>query len=212
MNITDYKNTFESEFIEKIPGLLEKGTAKKDVIGKAYENFRIKIPNIINKNLITIPKESHKKFLEQIGIDPSFTVDQIITNKNGRILAIEEDKGHYLDKCFLDRGFYGAIKSIRRMRKSGLTAEQIPYFLICCPTKYSKYDQEFEELLGIGSDMKAVDPELEAIFLQKIIYFPMCEHDRVAKKQYNKIYDGSNPFALNEELIQSEIDWFSNLA
>jgi hypothetical protein len=211
LDITGYKNTFQKEYIEKISKFVANNKAKKDGIGEAYENFRSTIPNTINKDLVIIPKKYHKKYLKEINLNSSFKPDQIITDKNGRILAIEEDKGHYVDKCFLERSLFGALKTIRRMRKSGFTEEQIPYFLLCSPTKYSKYDEEFKEILDIAHDMSGADSELEAIFLQKFVYFPMSMHDRVKKEEYDKIYDGSNPFVLSDELIQNEIDWFSNL-
>ena len=82
----------------------ETGKALKDVVGKAFENHRMRVWNHFGFN---VSKEKHGAM---------FDVDWSITYK-GNLIALEEDKGHYVDSCFLERAITGFCKTINMYQK-----------------------------------------------------------------------------------------------
>ena len=75
------------------------GKALKDVIGIAYEKHRERIWKYFG---FEVSKEKN---------DAMFDIDWCIKYK-GELIAFEEDKGHYIDSCFLERALCGFSKTV----------------------------------------------------------------------------------------------------
>ena len=84
---------------------LNKNKALKDCVGKAYENHRKRVWEYFGF------KVSKDKY------DAHFDVDWSITY-NGVLIALEEDKGHYVDSCFLERALTGFCKTVNTYKKT----------------------------------------------------------------------------------------------
>lgn len=78
--------------------------ALKDVVGKEFEEHRKRIWEYFG---FTVKK---------IKLYP-FNPDWCVYDKNGNLIIIEEDKGHYLDSCFMERCLCGIAKTILFFKK-----------------------------------------------------------------------------------------------
>ena len=79
----------------------------------------------------------------------------------------------------------------------------IPYFVLSCPTTYSKFEEEFSE--GVRLFREDIALEMK----DKFKYFSFCDHDRVRKSNYLK--EGIQPFQYNEKKIEREINFWNSL-
>ena len=77
----------------------ESGKALKDVVGAAFELHRKRLWEHFG---FVVSKEKNGAL---------FDVDWSIRYK-GVLIAFEEDKGHYLDSCFMERALTGFSKTI----------------------------------------------------------------------------------------------------
>ena len=121
------------------------GKALKDIVGEEFETHRKRIWEYFG---FSVTKDKH---------NACFSVDWTIKNKKGEIVAFEEDKGHYLDSCFMERALTGFAKTINSYVKNDT---KIPHLLIHSFTKYSKFEEkkledietrkEFREILELG--------------------------------------------------------------
>ena len=96
----------------------------KDVIGGAYEQHRKRIWEQFG---FEVSKDKH---------DAMWKVDWTIMYK-GKLIAFEEDKGHYLDSCFLERALSGFSKTIDRYQRKNKT---VPVLIIHSFTRYKLYE------------------------------------------------------------------------
>ena len=128
MAVTQDEVQFYKESLRKTDNYVmshhETGKALKDVVGKGYELHR-------------------KSVWEYFGCDVSkekygalFDVDWSITH-GGKLIAFEEDKGHYLDSCFMERALTGYCKTANAYIKRN---EPVPLFIIHSFTKYKKFN------------------------------------------------------------------------
>ena len=70
-----------------------------------------------------------------------YTADHYIVEKESRkILAIEEDKGHYVDKPFAKRAIFNAAEVFHHCYKMGY---EVPYFVLSCSTKMNNFQEIF---------------------------------------------------------------------
>ena len=136
------------------------GKALKDVIGIAYEKHRERIWKYFG---FEVSKEKN---------DAMFDIDWCIKYK-GELIAFEEDKGHYIDSCFLERALCGFSKTVNIYIKKN---KKIPLFILHSFTKYNKYIMKLEQ------DIDTRKSEISDILQNKLIYTTLVNCDRLSKK------------------------------
>jgi hypothetical protein len=107
----------------------ETGKALKDIVGLAYEKHRKRVWNYFG---FDVSKEKHEAM---------FDVDWSITYKS-KLIAFEEDKGHYVDSCFMERALTGFCKTVNTYQKKG---KPIPVLILHSFTRYKKFSEKLEE-------------------------------------------------------------------
>ena len=107
----------------------ESGKALKDVVGAAFELHRKRLWEHFG---FVVSKEKNGAL---------FDVDWSIRYK-GVLIAFEEDKGHYLDSCFMERALTGFSKTINAYIKNN---EPTPLLILHSFTKYKKFNEKLEE-------------------------------------------------------------------
>ena len=191
MNIVDvYKQELQECYTNIMAESERTGGAKKDIVGRQYEDFRSKCITRHPQLDIATPEEA-KGFKQDL--DGKYNADQYIENKCSRkLLALEEDKGHYVDKCFAKRAVVNAMETITLCIKKNT---DVPYFVLSCPTNY--------DIPALLQDLEDVfDKESFSILRDKLKFFPLCEHGRTNRDKYLK--DSVMPFELNDSFIVEE--------
>jgi hypothetical protein len=165
MKINEYLDSFENNFCDEVIATRNKtGKALKDIVGKKYEEHR-------------------RMLWESQGFDwrrklpkSAFTADGYIYDNNGKLLVVEEAKGHYVDSCFLERALVGFVKQIKAFVDAGWTEKEMPYFVLSSTATMSNYEEKFEEFLGLFLDANP----LKALLRKKVRYFAVSPHARHA--------------------------------
>ena len=166
------------------------GKALKDVIGIAYEKHRERIWKYFG---FEVSKEKN---------DAMFDIDWCIKYK-GELIAFEEDKGHYIDSCFLERALCGFSKTVNIYIKKN---KKIPLFVLHSFTKYNKYIMKLEQ------DIDTRKSEISDILQNKLIYTTLVNCDRLSKKKwFSKDYYKAYTDNANEELIIKDIKFIQSL-
>lgn len=101
MRVNEYLDSFDSFCDTAIVTSESQSKALKDVVGKEYENHR----RVIWEGM---GFDWRRKLLKS-----AFNADGYIYNANGKLLVVEEAKGHYVDSCFLERALTGFAKQIK---------------------------------------------------------------------------------------------------
>ena len=168
----------------------EAGKALKDVVGTAFEEHRKRLWEHFG---FRVSKEKHGAL---------FDVDWSITYK-GVLIAFEEDKGHYLDSCFMERALTGFSKTVNAYIKKN---EPIPLLILHSFTKYKKFNEKLEE------DMDTRKTEIRDEIQKKLLYTTLVECDRLPKKKWfsKDLYDSYSVNA-SEELILKDIEFIQSL-
>lgn len=166
------------------------GKALKDIIGLAYERHRERIWKYFG---FEVSKEKN---------DALFDIDWCITYKN-KLIAFEEDKGHYVDSCFLERALSGFSKTINSYIKK---KKDVPLLILHSFTKYNKYIDKLQE------DMDTRRSEISNELQIKLIYTTLVECDRLPKKKwFSKDYYKSYSDNVNHELIIKDIKFIKSI-
>jgi hypothetical protein len=188
----DYKN-FEDLFYENfvIPTYKQwrdgKGSGK-DIVGKNFEEFN----KLLYRSFgLSVLKKSRKI------LNTEFNPDVVIVENTDDIIIVEEDKGHYLDSTFFKRAMVNAGEIIFECIENNVT---VPYIIISCPTTYKKYDIIFNKQIRIFNN------NIGEIMRERLIYHPLCLHDRVKANKYFK-EEGVSPFKLDKELVEKRINF-----
>lgn len=184
MTPKEFKDLFDSEFynIAYDRWKVRNEKAGKDIIGEQYELFREKY---------------YKNFGFQIGngkkvFGSSYNCDTVV-KKGDKILILEEDKGHYIDSCFLGRAIQNATQVFNVCLKKGI---DIPFFVISSTTRYNKYEEIYQEKI------ETIREDLVEILNKKFIYLPLSEHDRISDKKY--FMTKETCFNLSDKLIEEQ--------
>ena len=91
--------------------------------------------------------------------DAGFNVDWAITY-DGKLIALEEDKGHYVDSCFQERALSGFIKTVNTYLKKNKT---VPVLILHSFTRYKKFNEKLEE------DMDTRKEEIQAEIRKQLV-------------------------------------------
>jgi len=166
------------------------GKALKDIIGFAFERHRERIWKYFG---FKVSKEK---------TDASFHIDWCITYED-KLIAFEEDKGHYVDSCFLERALSGFCKTINTYNKKN---KDVPLLILHSFTKYNKYIEKLKE------DMDTRKPEISDELQKKLVYTTLVECDRLpTQKWFSKEYYKGYSDNASDELIIKDIKFIRSL-
>lgn len=93
----------------------------------------------------------------------------------GKLIAFEGDKGHYLDICFLDRALVSYAKTINSYINN---KKECSKFIIHRFTRYSKYYEKLEQFYDI------INPKIMSIIKNNLVYTTLTSGDRLNKKKW----------------------------
>ena len=164
----------------------------KDVVGFEFEQHRKRLYEYFG---YTVDKK--KNYAE-------FNVDWSIYY-NGNLVGIEEDKGHYVDSCFLDRSLTSYAKTINIYLKNGI---KCPKFILHSFTKYKLYTDKCENFYKILRD------DIKEQMLNNMVYTTVTLTDRIKRNQWYSINDDNNSYMeLYElDLIKEDIRMIRSLS
>jgi len=178
----------------------------------ANDNINKRKQEISLKDVVGFEFEQHRKRLyEYFGyiVDKKknyaeFNVDWSIYY-NGNLVGIEEDKGHYVDSCFLDRSLTSYAKTINIYLKNGI---KCPKFILHSFTKYKLYTNKCENFYNILQD------DIKEQMLNNMIYTTVTLTDRISRnKWYNINNDNNSYMELYElDLIKEDIRMIRSLS
>tara|TARA_R110000765_G_scaffold424112_1_gene534140 strand:- start:840 stop:1412 length:573 start_codon:yes stop_codon:yes gene_type:complete len=164
--------------------------AGKDIVGEEYELMRA-------------------KYWSQLGYSAKsekiadYNADLVVRDSKNRIVAIEEDKAHYVDSCFLDRFMMNAARVFQHYLDSGTLDEEIPFVILSSMTKYSLFGEKFDR------NKKMFSKKIQKLMKEKMKYFPLCDHDRVRANKYFK--EPASCFSLDKRLIEKQSNFVNNI-
>jgi len=188
-DIQFYKQSLH-EAENEIRSIHKTGKALKDIVGLSFERHRERVWKYFGFN---VSKERHEAM---------FDVDWSITYK-GELIAFEEDKGHYVDSCFLERALTGFCKTVNTYKKKG---KPIPVLILHSFTRYNKFSEKLEE------DMDTRKTEIRDEILTKLVYTTLVECDRLPKKKwFSKDLFECYSVNASDELIIKDIEFIRSL-
>lgn len=185
----DFYKTSLHEADNEIKIEKEHGKALKDIVGKAYETHR---KRIWEYHGFKVSKDKHNAL---------FDVDWSISY-NDQLIAMEEDKGHYLDSCFLERALTGFAKTVNFYQKNGII---VPILIIHSFTKYNKFHEKKME------DLDTRKTQIADELTNKIVYTTMTECDRLPKKKWFGDCENCYSNNANDDLIFQDIAFMLSL-
>ena len=158
------------------------GKALKDVVGLAFEKHRKRLWNYFG---FQVSKDTYGAL---------FHIDWCIIY-NDKLIAFEEDKGHYMDSCFMERALTGFCKTINQYLKQN---KEIPVLIIHSFTKYQLFNEKLEE------DLETRKTEIVDQIRKKLVYNTLVNSDRLPpKKWFSKdLYDCYTANVSNELIIK----------
>jgi len=167
--------------------------ALKDVVGNQYEEHRKRVWENLGYR---VDKKKN---------GAAFDVDWSVYY-NEKLVAFEEDKGHYVDSCFLERCLGSFLKTIHNLQKEN---KPLPKLILSSFTKYNLYDKKINEGLEI------IKEELAETLKKQTHYKYLNHNDRFNKKQWFKqdSINNDNPYELyqDDELIKEDIRFMLSL-
>ena len=194
----EYSRGLQQHYERVMSIIASSNKAAKDVVGKSYEEFRTAQIKKYKYLDVASPKEA-KEFRRYLGNE--FTADQYIVEKESRkILAVEEDKGHYVDKCFAKRAIFNAAEVFSHCNANNIEA---PYFILSCPTMFA-----VDEL--IEGQRKMFNDAVPCLLKYKFKFFYACTHGRTSRFEY--LVEESMPFEVDPVLVAKEVEFFNKLS
>ena len=168
----------------------ETGKALKDIVGDVYQNHRKRLWKHFG---FDVSKDKHGAM---------FDVDWSITWK-GQLIAFEEDKGHYMDSCFMERAISGFCKTINAYQKIN---KPIPLLILHSFTRYNKFVEKLQE------DLETRKPEIADVINNKLVYTTLVNRDRMKKEHWfsTTLYNCYSSNAI-DELILQDIEFMQSL-
>ena len=196
MNSDSYKSLFISEFYNPVyqEWRVDQLRAGKDVVGHYYESFRTKIYESVDGLRVLGRAEKKELF-------PFYDADIVVVNSDNEVVVIEEDKAHYVDKCFLKRAVGNFAELVLNLTDKGI---EVPYLVLSSSTTYSGFERVMNEF------GRVFNPEIMDVVREKMVYSRVCEHDRVPAKHY--FANSESSFTLSDELVENEVEFINKLA
>lgn len=163
--------------------------AAKDIVGEEYESFR--------KNFWL---SQGFELGERTNVLDSGVKTDLVIIKDGEIIAVEEDKGSYVDGTFLSRAISDCVKIFGKCLKDN---KPVPYFILSCPTKMKNFESTFE------SGIEYFRTDIQDLLRKNFIYFPLCENSRVNRGKYFKT--PYNHYNLCENNLNKEKEFIEKI-
>lgn len=165
--------------------------ALKDVVGNEFEQHRKRIWKMFG---FKVDKNKHKA---------TFKVDWTIYDKHNKVIAFEEDKGHYLDDCFAKRAIIDFAKTAQNYIK---THNKCPLLILHSFTRYKKFEKELENIKDI------LKPKIVEILKKNLIYITLTNHDRIRREWFSNAKDNC-PYVeyAEDKLIKKDIRFIQSL-
>ena len=191
MEIQDFKNLFNSEFYDKSyqRWRVDSEKAGKDIIGEQYESFR----RMYYQSCGFTIGNGKKVF------GSSYNCDTVVKNGD-RVVVLEEDKGHYIDSCFLGRAISNAAEIFSECLDKGI---EVPFFVISSPTKMNNYESICDRRFKLYRE------DIVILLRSKFLYFPLSENGRISKEKYFETAESC--FNLSDELILNQNKFIETL-
>ena len=150
----------------------------KDIVGYEYEQHRKRIYEF---NGLIVSKRKPK--------DINYNADWFVYNKTKQLVAIEEDKGHYVDSCFLDRAVFSFAKIISKYLKN---KEDCPKLILSSFTTYKLYNKKMIENYDV------LRQDIIDVMKEKLVYQSICPSDRLSRDiWFQKQNKEKNPYIEN---------------
>ena len=193
-----YQTKLEQHYARSLTEIKATGKAPKDVVGQSYEQFRAEIVTHFPHLDVATPEE--RKDLD-LRFGGNYKADQyIVCRKTRKVIALEEDKGHYVDKCFAKRALFNAAEVFHHCLSNHL---EPPYFILSCPTHH--------DIGGLLEDKNGFfNEEIYNLLVDRFKFFPLCSHGRTSRQTYLK--SPTMPFRLDKDHVQKEMDFFQDLS
>jgi hypothetical protein len=194
--VDEYMDSFDSFCDSAIAISEQTDKALKDIVGKEYENHR----RVVWEGM----GFDHRRRLAK----SAFNADGYIYNNKGKLLVIEEAKGHYVDSCFLERALTGFTKQIKAFLDDGWTEKEIPYFVLSSTATFKGYEKKFEKYVDIFLDANP----LKQLLCKKVRYFAVTPSDRIPTAGW--LQNTNRPVArtrATRALVQSEVRFMKGL-
>jgi len=161
-----FYSKFYNEVFKRVKVYKEK-KAFKDIVGEEYQKIRVDFWR-----------------REGFRVEPQYEYQGIICDvavfKGERLLFVEEVKGSYLDITFLSRAISDATKIFNECIKQGMNNQDIPYFVISCPTIMNNFDSV------VNIQLETIKDAIVSVFTIKFLYLPLSKESRVPRKKYYK--------------------------
>jgi hypothetical protein len=166
----------------------------KDKVGKAYECHRARIFEIAGFKVL--PQIKHPCV--------SWNADQAYF-VGDTLIALEETKGHFADKCMTIRALHNFAETIVNFKEANLPIPHIIFHSFTRP----------DALKGQMGFWTKINPELCALMNDKIIVNWIGPHNRLPKTQWwGKKYTGDGECYTtfkNDERVRSDIEFINTL-
>ncbi len=193
----NYESGLQEHYTRCLKRIADTGKAPKDVVGESYEQMRQDV--IRGFPELDIATSEERKKLD-IFFGGNYKADQyIVCKKTRQVIALEEDKGHYVDKCFAKRAIFNAGEVVRHCLRHGI---EVPYFILSCPTNH-----DVATLLEGLDDF--LNERVYEVLKRKFKFFPICEHGRTSRRAY--LNDPTMPFVVSQRLVKREAQFFQSL-
>jgi hypothetical protein len=170
---------------------LDTAKSLKDVVGREYESHRARIYTSLGFRV-----EKGKN-------EACWNADLAVFRSDGTLVAFEEDKGHYVDSCFLDRAIIGMAKTADKM------GESTPKMILNSFTRYNLIDKKMDENLSIFRG------DIQNIIRSNFEYTHVNQFDRIKKSEWFKSSGprNTNPFETFQDdgLIEKDIRFILSL-
>ena len=163
--------------------------ALKDIIGKTFENHRKRVWEYFG---FTVSKDKHNAL---------FDFDWSISYSD-QLIAMEEDKGHYLDSCFLERALTGFAKTVNYYQNNGII---VPILIIHSFAKYNKFHTKKME------DLDTRKPQITDELTTKLVYTTLTTRDRLPKNKWFSHCDNCYSDNTDDDLIIQDITFIISL-
>ena len=165
------------------------GKALKDIVGKAFETHRKRIWEHFG---FTVSKD---KLGSLFDVDWSILYD-------GELIALEEDKGHYLDSCFMERAITGFAKTVNAYQKQGRT---VPKLIIHSFARYKKFQEKKDE--DMDTRKECIADEIK----EKMVYTTLTCRDRLPANIWFGSCDDCYSNNAEDALICEDIQFMLSL-
>ena len=184
-----YKNSLREAEMD-IQTQQDTGKALKDIVGEAFERHRARVWTHFGFNV-----SKHR-------YGAMFDVDWSITWKD-KLIALEEDKGHYVDSCFLERAISGFCKTVNTYQKK---EKEVPLLILHSFTKYNKFNDKLEE------DLDTRKTEIKDEIQRKLVYTTLVESNRLPRRKwFSKDYYRGYTDNVDNKLIIKDIEFIRSL-